>query len=131
MGIPNCNEENMEKILLVGYLTDLVERRKQCLEAAAYEVICATAFSEVMRFIDEHTFKVVVLGHGVPEAERTRIARKIKQVNPAAKLVMLYLASIKNAELADAIIHTTTDPADLVRTIKELTCEHTRRMSGT
>ena len=121
----------MEKILLIGYLTDLVERRKQCLEAAAYEVICATAFSEVMRLIEEHTFKVVVLGHGVPEAERNRIAQKARQVSPATKLVMLYLASIKNAELADAIIHTTTDPADLVRTIDELTREQSRRMSGT
>lgn len=121
----------MEKILLVGYLTDLVERRKQCLEAASYEVICATAFSEVMRLIDEHTFKVVVLGHGVPEAERNQIARKIKQASPATKLVMLYLASIKNAELADAIIHTTTDPEDLVRTIDEITSEQTRRMAGT
>ena len=121
----------MEKILLVGYLTDLVERRKQCLEAAAYEVICATSFGEVMRLIDEHEFKVVVLGHGVPEAERNRIARKTKQVSPVTKLVMLYLASIKNAELADAIIHTTTDPADLARTIKELTHEHARRITGT
>ncbi|PYP84235.1 MAG: hypothetical protein DMG65_22960 [Candidatus Angelobacter sp. Gp1-AA117] len=123
--------EKMEKILLVNYLADLVQRRKQCLEAAAYEVICATSFSEVMRLIEEHEFKVVVLGHGVPEAERTRIARRIKQVSPATKLVMLYLASIKNAELADAIIHTTTDPADLARTIKDLTREQARRMSGT
>ena len=121
----------MEKILLVGYLTDLVERRKQCLEAAAYEVVCATAFSAVMRLIEEQKFQVVVLGHGVPETERTRIARKIKQVSPATKLIMLYLASIKNAELADAIIHTTTDPADLVRAIDELTREHSRKMSGT
>lgn len=121
----------MAKVLLIGYLTDLVERRKQCLEAAAYEVICATAFSQVMRLIDEHTFKVVVLGQGVPETERNQIARKIKQVSPATKLVMLYLASIKNAELADAIIHTTTDPEDLVRTINDLTREQSRRMSGT
>ena len=121
----------MEKILLVGYLTDLVEKRKQCLESAAYEVICATAFSEVMRLVDEHKFKVVVLGHGVPETERNRIAQKAKQVSPATKLIMLYLASIKNAELADALIHITTDPADLVRTIDDLTSEQTRRMSGT
>jgi DNA-binding NtrC family response regulator len=121
----------MEKILLVGYLTDLVERRKQCLEAAAYDVTCATSFSEVMRLIDEREFKVVVLGHGVPEIERNRIARKTKQVSPSTKLVMLYLASIKNAELADAIIHTTTDPADLARTIQYLTRQQTRTMSGT
>ena len=121
----------MEKVLLIGYLTDLVERRKRCLEAAAYEVICATAFSEVMRLIDEHKFKVVVLGQGVPETERNQIARKIKQANPATKLVMLYLASIKNAELADAIIHITTDPADLVHTIQDLTQEHSRKITGT
>src|SRR5947209_7889824 len=120
----------MENILLMGYLTDLMERRRKCLELAGYRVTCAMSFSEVLRLIEESMFEVVVLGHGVPEDERNQIARRIKQVSPAAKLVMLYLSSIKNAELADALIHTTLDPADLVRTIDDLTDKLSRRMSG-
>jgi len=110
----------MKKILLVGYMTDLLEKRKECLEAASYQVTCATSFSHAFQLIEKDTFRVIILGHGVPEEERNQMARKIKQVSPATRIVMLYLASIRNAELADAIIHTTADSADLTRTIDDL-----------
>ena len=121
----------MENVLLIGYLTDLLEKRKKCLEHAGYEVTCATSSNGALRLVEGRGFSVVIFGQGIPENERTRIARRIKQVNPATKLIMLYLASIKNAELADAIIHATADPFDLVHIIDELAGRQSRRMSGT
>ena len=92
----------MAKVLLVGYIAELLQERERTLLAAGYEVIVAQSFATASTIVAQKLFDVAVLGFSVPENERNQLARGIKQANPSAKIIMIYFDSIKNTELADA-----------------------------
>ncbi|HET6935381.1 MAG TPA: hypothetical protein VFI72_11120 [Candidatus Angelobacter sp.] len=110
----------MAKVLIVGYLDGVLQERTAAFSSAEFEVIPASDLQEAMRAIGTGSFDVVVLGHGVPESERNQIARSARDRNGRAKLLMLYLGSIHNAELADALLHGTVRPEEICSTVRYL-----------
>lgn len=110
----------MARVLLVGYLIDLLRERQAAFCAEGFTVTAASSVGQALRECEHSLFDALVLGHAVPERERNQIARAAKEQNRATKLLMLYLASIRNAELADALLHTTVRPEEICRTVSYL-----------
>jgi len=108
----------MGKILMIGCEPN--QEREQALIHAGYNIRNSSSVAQAKRLIQRNSFSVAILGHSLPEGERTLLARKIRQVSPKTRLVMLYVSSIKNAELADALMRTGTSAMDLLRAIDHL-----------
>ena len=56
----------------------------------------------------------------MPESERNRLARAIKQANPPAKIIMIYFDSVNNTQLADALLQTTASAEDVLRAVNHI-----------
>ncbi len=110
----------MAKVLIVGYLDELLRERQAAFASAGFEVIAASDLRKAMQAVGGASLDVVVLGQGIPENERTQIARAAREKNVRAKLLMLYLGSIHNAELADALLHGTVRPEEICSTVTYL-----------
>ncbi len=103
-------------ILSVAYDGTLAKARNHLLTTAGYTVVDATSVAGASDAMRGKVLAALLLGHRVPEAERNEIARVFKQENPRGKIVMLYDASISQAELADALI-SIHDPQRVVETL--------------
>lgn len=90
------------------------------LRAAGLTVRACTDREQAIREAREYPPDVVILGHGVPEAERNAIAAIVKAMHPWTQVVFLYQQTIANAELADAILNVNGHPSDLITTIEYL-----------
>ena len=110
----------MAKVLLVGYIRELLEERNNALHAAGHQVTLALGGEAAYLTISQEVFDVAVLGYSVPEAERNEVARRLTQSNPGVKIVMVYFTSLKNTELAHALIPTTASAQDVVRAVKHV-----------
>jgi DNA-binding NtrC family response regulator len=110
----------MAKVLLVGYIADLLRDRERILRAAGYEVTAAYSFATAANAIKQGFFDAAVLGYTVPEHERNQLARAIKQANPAAKIIMIYFDSVNNTQLADALLQTTASAEDVLRAVNHI-----------
>jgi CheY-like chemotaxis protein len=120
----------MAKVLLVGYIVELLQERGLVLSDAGYEVTMASSFAIATDAIEQGLFHVAVLGFSIPEDERNRLARAIKQANPATRIIMVYFASIKNTELADALLQTTAGAEGLLRAIHHILTAQNRARTG-
>lgn len=107
----------MAKILLVGYVRELVEGSDKVLRAADYDVTVALTYADALKAA-EQAFDVAVLGYTVPEEERNQLARAIKQTNPGTQIIIFYFTSIGHTELADVLIQTTASAEDLLRAVE-------------
>ena len=110
----------MAKVFLAGYIVELLQERERVLRDAGYQVTIALSFATATAAIGQELFDVAVLGFSIPENERNQLAHAIKQANPATKIIMIYFASIKNTELADALLQTTVGAEGLLRAIKHI-----------
>jgi DNA-binding NtrC family response regulator len=110
----------MARVLLVGYVAELLQERQRILHAAGYEVTVSSSLAAVTAAIAQERFDVAVVGFSVPEKERNLIAQTIKQTNPATKIIMIYFSSVKNTELADALMQTTATAEELVRAVNHI-----------
>lgn len=110
----------MAKVLLVGYIRELLEERNNALRAAGHQVTLALGSEAAYLAISQEVFDVAVLGYSVPEPERNEVARRLTQSNPEVKIVMIYFASLKNTELADALLPTTASAQEVVRAVKHV-----------
>jgi DNA-binding NtrC family response regulator len=113
-------KEVMAKILLVGYIADLLRERERILHAAGHEVTAAYSFVTASTAIDGELFDAAVLGYTVPENERNQLARALKQANPAAKIIMIYFDSLTHTQLADALLQTTASAEDVLRAVNHI-----------
>ena len=113
-------EGNMASVLLAGYVPEFLEVRDKVLRAAKYEVTVSPTWASATAAIGQKIFDVAVLDFSIPEDERNRLARAIKQASPATRIIMIYFASIKNAELADALLQTSASAEDMVRAVHHL-----------
>jgi CheY-like chemotaxis protein len=110
----------MAKVLLVGYIRELLEERKNVLHAAGHHATMAATQQAAYQAIEQDTFDVAVLGFSVPEQERNEIARRLTQGKSNTRIVMIYFTSVQNTELADALIPTTANAQDVLRAVNHV-----------
>ncbi len=107
-------------IASIGYFGELLGERTEQLQAAGFDVREGRNFIQAMALLRARPFDGVIVGHAVPEHERTLLALEGRRLNPDALIVFLYLTDIQRAEIADAVINVTSGHGDLVRTIELL-----------
>ncbi|MBZ5504770.1 MAG: hypothetical protein LAO78_04705 [Acidobacteriia bacterium] len=110
----------MARVLLVGYIAELLREREQMLRASGYEVTVAQSLATATAAIAQEVFDVAILGFSVPEAERNQVAQALKQANPSTKIILIYFSSVRNTELADALMQTTASAEEVVRAVNHL-----------
>ena len=110
----------MARILLVGYIRELLRERENILRTAGYQVVVAPSFTTASQAIANDFFDLAILGFSVPEEERNQLARAFKQSNPQAKIIMIYFNSVQNSELADALMQTTASAKDILHAVNYL-----------
>lgn len=120
----------MAKVLLVGYIVELLQERERAMRDAGHVVTVAGAFATAATTIQRDLFDVAVLGFSIPDSERNRLAHAIKQANPATKIIMIYFDSIKNTELADALLQTTAGAEGVLRAINHLLSAQSQLPTG-
>lgn len=120
----------MAKVLLVGYIRELLEERDHVLRAAGHHSTMVADRQSAFHVIQHSIFDVAVLGFSVPEAERNEMARRLIQANPEIKIAMIYFDSIRNTELADVLIPTTAGAPDVLRAVNHVLKTKKRSKSG-
>jgi CheY-like chemotaxis protein len=109
----------MRTILLVGRFPELTRQRREAFESAGYAVHASNDIVLASERIERTQYDAVVIGHGIDEDERLHLTHAVKARRPAPKLVYLYIGSIRNAELADAVLHDSS-AEELVRSVELL-----------
>lgn len=110
----------MARILLVGYIAEHLQERQRILQAAGYEVIVAPSLAAATAAIEQEVFDVAIVGFSVPEKERNQLAQTIKQTRPSTKIIMIYFSSVRNTELADALMQTSASAEELARAVNHI-----------
>ena len=110
----------MANILLVGYIAELLQERERTLRSAGYAVIMASTFASASAAIQRHKFDLAILTFSVPESDRNLLARALKNADPNTKILMTYYDSVKNTELADALMQNTASAEDILRGVNHL-----------
>ena len=109
----------MPRILLIETYPVLLTQRRHAFESAGYEVYVSSV-SQAFGLIERKRFDAVVLGHAIDEQERERLTSATTTKQRSCKVVCLYLGSIRNAEVANAVLQATSPVEDLVRAVDEL-----------
>jgi DNA-binding NtrC family response regulator len=120
----------MARVLLVGYIPELLLERERTLRSAGYEVTVGPSLATAAAAIEQEFFDAAVLSFSVPEEDRNQLARALKNVQPEAKILMTYFDSLKNTELADALMPTTASAEELVRAVNHLLRERNEERMG-
>jgi CheY-like chemotaxis protein len=120
----------MAKILLAGYVRELVEDSDKVLRAAGYDVTLALTYAEAFQAAGQQVFDIAVLGYTVPEEERTQLAKIIKQTNPVTQIIIFYFDDIGRSEHADVLIRTTASAEDLLRAVEYTVSKRDRPLTG-
>lgn len=120
----------MARVLLVGYVPEFLKEREKTLRAAGHEVTAAPSFATASTAIERELFDVAVMGVSVPDDERNQLARRLKHASPAAKIIMLYFTSVKNTELADALMQAGASAEEVLRAVNHLLNERDRSRTG-
>jgi DNA-binding NtrC family response regulator len=110
----------MARVFLVGYIPELLQERERILRAAGHIVTVGPSFAAASAAIAQETFDVAILGFSVPEAERNQLARTLKEASPSTRLIMIYFTSVKNTELADALMPTSAGAEEILRAINHI-----------
>jgi CheY-like chemotaxis protein len=117
----------MARVLLVGYIPELLQEPEHLLRTVGYDVTVATSFTTASDAIEQGSIDVAILGFSIPEDERIQMARTLKEVIPAAKIIMIYFASLRNTEEADALMPTSSSADEILRAVNHiLSKDHTR-----
>jgi hypothetical protein len=115
-----CRGILMAKVLLVGYIPELLQEPERLLRSAGYSVISVLSFHAAATAIQQGSIDAAVFGFSVPELERNQLAGDLIQACPAAKIIMVYLDSVKNTELADALMPTTASAEEILRAVNHV-----------
>lgn len=120
----------MCRVLSIDYSVPYLVKRHATLRHAEIPVESASSLREAMALMRLGEFDVAVLGHGIPETERNRIADALLEKKANIRIVMMYSESICNADHADAVLSVEGEQ-HLVPTIKALTAPATlKRAAG-
>jgi DNA-binding NtrC family response regulator len=109
----------MCRVLSVEYSIPYLVKRHVALRKVGIAVESASSLREATALLRLGEFDVAVLGHGIPEAERDRIADYLLETKPNIRIVMMYSGSISHADHADAVLSIDGEQ-HLVPTIKTL-----------
>jgi len=109
----------MCRVLSVEYSIPYLVKRHVSLRRAEVPVESASTLREALTLMRLGEFDVAVLGHGIPESERNRIAEGLLEMKPSIRIIMMYAGSINNADRADAVLSLEGEQ-HLVATIKSL-----------
>jgi DNA-binding NtrC family response regulator len=120
----------MATVLLVSYVTELLQEREQVIRSAGYEVTAAQSLAAATTAIEQQIYDVAVLCFSVPEWQRTQLASELKRANPAIKILMTYFEAIPSTSLADALMSTSASPEDIRRAVHHLLDECKRQKTG-
>ncbi|HEY1528905.1 MAG TPA: hypothetical protein VGH51_22000 [Candidatus Angelobacter sp.] len=120
----------MAKVLLVSYIPELLRERERVLRVAGHEPTLAATLASASSAIAQQTFDAAVLGFIVPDQERKHLALALKQSSPDIKIIMLYFSSLKNTELADALMPTTATAEEVLRAVNYLLNERNGERTG-
>ncbi len=105
--------KDQPRILSLGYSVSLLIAREKALNEAGCQVESVTWLEEASELVEAKQHDLLVIGHRVPEEVRNRAASLFRTRNPNGRIVFLYLGSIHNADMADAVISVLNSPADL------------------
>ncbi len=117
------------RVLSVGRDRQLVQWRNNLLRRCGYLVTDARTASDAMGALGK-PHDLIIFGHAVPEEERNQIATAARSAQPKTKIIMLYLGTIRRAELADAVLTVRGKPEDLLRTIEHLLAQRKEASSS-
>jgi CheY-like chemotaxis protein len=120
----------MAKILLAGYVRELVEDSDKVLRASGYDVTLALTYADALQAAERQTFDIAVLGYTVPEEERAQLARTIKQTSSATQIIIFYFDDVSRSEHADVLIRTTASAEDLLRAVEYTVNKRDRTRTG-
>jgi DNA-binding NtrC family response regulator len=120
----------MANILLVGYIVELLRDRESTLRAAGYDVTVASTFATASANIQRGKFDLAILSFSVPESDRNQLARALKDAGPKTKIIMTYHASVRNTELADALMHNNASSEEILRAVNHLLTLRDREEGG-
>ncbi len=107
-------------ILFVGDKDEPSTRRSAALTRAGYDVLAVFTAEEALLELARTMVGVVVLGHHINRGDRLRIEEAVTRLRPRPRIILLYQASIAEAQLADAVLNVNGEPHDLVRTVQYL-----------
>jgi DNA-binding response OmpR family regulator len=110
----------MAKIISVGYLRDMLERRTVELEAAAHEVFTADNFVDAMDLVSSQPAQIGIFGYAIPNKDRNTLAAKLRSCSPDVKIIFLYDSKITEAKLADAVVSVGLFGRGLIETVNDL-----------
>lgn len=113
----------MPKILSFGIDQKFLQDRAKVLANAGLTVSSVSQKDEALRLAKLSPPDIVIFGHRVPESLRTALARNMKKLNPASRLIYIYDGSTQGTELADAVLGLASAPEQIVSTIRHLS-EH-------
>ena len=109
----------MTRVLLFGYMEDLLRKRHDALCRAGLEVTSVNSRNAALRLLENEQFDVVVVGHRVPSGDRNDVAMRARLARES-RVIFLYRWSIRDAEPADALLNVDGNPQDLVAAIQRL-----------
>lgn len=99
-----------------------MQTRAMILERAGHKVIRATNEPQLIEACSKVSFDVAVIGHSVPELEKSRVLRLIREHCPKIKVLELFIPSQgkKLAEADDWLEGPIPHPSDLVERVSTL-----------
>ena len=112
----------MALVLCAGVDRLLIKTRQLLLESAGHTVIPATDESTMISACQKQAFDVAVIGQLIPPKLKRRMLSLIRQHNPSARVLELYLASAGRAlQDADAWLEASVlGPQDLTDRVAAL-----------
>jgi len=100
-------------IVYFGYARELLRAREAAFRAAGFEVQAVWVLEQVLAMLNGSRYDVLVIGSRVPEDERNQVAAVFRVRNPRSRIVFLYEGSIRNTEMADALLNGRNAPSEL------------------
>jgi len=112
-------------ILSFGYLVPELRQKHAALSKLGYKVLSHSDFQTVCTLVSNDTqkFTFFLIGPAVPEHERRKLAELYRAYHPRGNVVFFYRGSIRNGELATALLNERNSPENLLNFIRLLSSE--------
>lgn len=113
---------NGNSILCFGYAKPALEQRERVLRENGFHVLTVSSFRSAKSLVKKHghQLKAMIVGHLVPESERTSLSELFKECSPKGNVIVFYRGSVKNAHDADALLAAERSSETLLETLLSL-----------
>lgn len=100
----------------------LLDTRRRLLESIGLAVVTAFGAREALDLIPQFHFDLAILCHSLPIHQRQQVAAALRQVNPAAPILLVGRGSARLIEAEAAVIDAIVDPhpARLTETLRRV-----------